>query len=98
MKFWRLIVAFVIGAVLTSGAGDELTVAQAAGRLEKLMPQIPSMVGALFRVLAAEALKERHPDPAAKFVHAALEQSATLPSLCWVQFSPETYWCPAAML
>ncbi len=37
------------------------------------MPQIPSMVGAQFRVLAAEALKERHPDLAAKFVQAALE-------------------------
>jgi peroxiredoxin len=73
MKSWRFIVAFVIGAVLTWGAADELTVAQAAARLEKLIPQTSSVVGAQFRVLAAEALKERHPDLAAKFVQAALE-------------------------
>ena len=72
MKSWRFILAFGFGAVLSSGAGDELTVAQAAARLDNLMPQIPSMVGAEFRVLAAEALKERHPDLAAKFVYAAL--------------------------
>lgn len=73
MKSSGSIVALVIGAGLALGAGDVLTVPQAAARLEQLMPQVPSMLGAQFRVLAAEALKERHPDLAAKFVHAALE-------------------------
>jgi peroxiredoxin len=73
MRSCRLIVAFAIGAALALGADDELTVAQAAARLEQLMPKIPSTVGAQFRVYAAEALKERHPDLAAKFVSNALD-------------------------
>jgi peroxiredoxin len=73
MKLWRFMVAFVIGAALASGAREELTVAQAAARLEQLMPKIPARVGAQFRVLAAEALKEHHPDLAAQFVRAALD-------------------------
>jgi peroxiredoxin len=73
MKSLRSIVALVIGAGLALGAGDVLTVPQAAARLEQVMPQLSSVLGAEFRVLAAEALKERYPNIAAKFVQAALE-------------------------
>jgi peroxiredoxin len=72
MRSCRFVVAFVICAALAAGARDELTVAQAAARVEQLMPRMPSTVGTQFRVLAAEALKERHADLAAKFVRAAL--------------------------
>jgi len=73
MKTSRSIVVLVIGAGLALGAGDVLTVAQAAARLEQLIPPTPLMVGTEFRVLAGEALQERYPDLAAKFVQAALD-------------------------
>jgi peroxiredoxin len=54
------------------GAAD--TVDQAAARVEQLVSKARPALRAEFRVLAAQTLKERHPDVANKFVKAAFEE------------------------
>ena len=77
MRSCRLLVSVLIGAAVAWGARDNGTVEQAAARVEQLALQSTPALRPEFRVLAAQALKDRYPELAAKFVRAALEDVAS---------------------
>jgi peroxiredoxin len=77
MRSCRLLVSVLIVAAVAWGARDNGTVEQAAARVEQLALQSTPALRPEFRVLAAQALQERYPELAAKFVRAALEDVAS---------------------
>jgi peroxiredoxin len=65
----RVFVSLLMGAALACGS----SVDQAAARVEQLVSQSPAALRPEFRILAAQALKGRHPELAKKFVRAVFD-------------------------
>src|ERR1700722_19876840 len=69
----RFFVVLFTGAALAWGARNTGTVDQTPSAVESLAQQSTPALRTEFRILAAQALKDRHPEVAGKFVRAALE-------------------------
>jgi peroxiredoxin len=74
MGFQRFFVSLLVGSAIVWGARDTGTVDQAAARVELLASQARAAVRPEFRMLAAQALKDRYPELANKFVQAVLAE------------------------
>jgi peroxiredoxin len=70
MGLRRLFVLLLVVSTFAPAAGD--TVDQAAARVERFASQSTPALRPEFRILAAQALKDRYPKLADKFVHAVL--------------------------
>jgi peroxiredoxin len=73
MRFRPFFVSLLIGSAVAWGARDTGTINQAAARVEQLASQSTPALRPEFRILAAQALKERYPELAKTFTLAALE-------------------------
>jgi peroxiredoxin len=73
MRSCGFFVVIFTGAALAWGARNTGTVDEAAARVESLAQQSTPVLRTEFRILAAQALKDRHPELAGKFVKAALD-------------------------
>jgi peroxiredoxin len=73
MGFHRFFVSLLIGSAIAWAARDAGTLDQAAARVEQLASQSSPALRTEFRILAAQALKDRYPELADKFAHAALK-------------------------
>jgi len=73
MESCRFAVPLLVAAAFAWGARDAGTVDQAAARVEQLALQSTPALRPEFRILAAQALKDRYPELSEKFVRAALQ-------------------------
>jgi peroxiredoxin len=73
MGFHRLFVSLLIGSAIAWAARDIGTIDQAAARVEQFAAQSTPALRTEFRILAAEALKERYPETASGFIRAVFE-------------------------
>jgi hypothetical protein len=73
MESRRFLASLLIGTAFAWGARQTATVEEAANRAEQLAAQTTVTLRPAFRILAAQALKDRYPQLAEKFVRAALE-------------------------
>jgi peroxiredoxin len=73
MGLYRLFLSFLIGSAFAWGARNAGTVDQAAARVEQFAAQSTPALRTEYRILAAQALKDRYPELADKFARAALK-------------------------
>jgi len=70
---YRLFLSILIGSAFAWGARNAATVDQAAARVEQFAAQSTPALRTEYRILAAQSLKDRYPELADKFAHAALK-------------------------